>query len=229
MYNQPGLTPIDVLNNYLLSLYPSIVNAILTVLAALIVFLVGWVIAFFVKWVLEFVLSKIQIRDWLAKAGLEKYVEDFTWEEKLDKILAEIGFWIVLVIFLMTAFDILGLSIVNSFIRDVVSYIPKAVAGGLILLAGFLFGELTRKAVVGVLRGLEKKSASGVGVFIKWAIIVFAFLAALNTWGVAVDIINTLALGVVLFFALAGGLAFGLGGQETAREILESVKRHFRS
>jgi hypothetical protein len=229
MYNQPGLTPIDVLNNYLLSLYPSIVNAILTVVAALVVFLVGWVIAFIVKWVLEFVLSKIQIRDWLAKAGLEKYVEDFTWEEKLDKILAEIGFWIVLVIFLMTAFDILGLSTVTSFIRDVVSYIPKAIAGGLILLAGFLFGELTRKAVVGVLRGLEKKSANGVGVFIKWAIIIFSFLAALNTWGVAVEIVNTLALGVVLFFALAGGLAFGLGGQETAREILESVKRHFRS
>jgi hypothetical protein len=229
MYNQPGLTPIDVLNNYLLSLYPSIVNTILTVVAALVVFLVGWVIAFIVKWVLEFVLSKIQIRNWLAKAGLEKYVEDFTWEEKLDKILAEIGFWIVLVIFLMTAFDILGLSTVTSFIRDVVSYIPKAIAGGLILLAGFLFGELTRKAVVGVLRGLEKKSASGVGVFIKWAIIIFSFLAALNTWGVAVEIVNTLALGVVLFFALAGGLAFGLGGQETAREILESVKRHFRS
>jgi hypothetical protein len=229
MYNQSGLTPVDVLNNYLLSLYPSIANAILSVIAAGVVFLVGWVIAFLVKWVLEFVLSKIQIRDWLAKAGLEKYVEDFTWEEKLDKILAEIGFWIVLVLFLMTAFDILGLSTVNSFIRDVVSYIPKAIAGGLILLAGFLFGELTRKAVVGVLRGLEKKSASGVGVFIKWAIIIFSFLAALNTWGVAVEIVNTLVLGVVLFFALAGGLAFGLGGQETAREILESVKRHFRA
>jgi len=229
MYNQSGLTPVDVLNNYLLSLYPSIANAILSVIAAVVVFLVGWVIAFLVKWVLEFVLSKIQIRDWLAKAGLEKYVEDFTWEEKLDKILAEIGFWIVLVLFLMTAFDILGLSTVNSFIRDVVSYIPKAIAGGLILLAGFLFGELTRKAVVGVLRGLEKKSASGVGVFIKWAIIIFSFLAALNTWGVAVEIVNTLVLGVVLFFALAGGLAFGLGGQETAREILENIKRHFRS
>jgi small-conductance mechanosensitive channel len=75
------------------------------------------------------------------------------------------------------------------------------------------------------LRGLEKKSASGVGVFIKWAIIVFSFLAALNTWGVAVEIVNTLVLGVVLFFALAGGLAFGLGGQETARDILESVSK----
>jgi hypothetical protein len=229
MYNQSGSTPIDVLNNYLLSLYPSIVNAILTVVAALIVFLVGWVIAFFVKLVLEFVLSKIKIKDWLAKAGLEKYVEDFTWEEKLDKILAEIGFWIILTIFLMTAFDILGLSTVNSFIRDVVSYIPKAIAGGLILLAGFLFGELTRKAVTGILRGLEKKSAAGVGVFIKWTIVIFAFLAALNTWGVAVEIVNTLAMGIVLFVALAGGLAFGLGGQEIARDILENIRRHFRS
>jgi hypothetical protein len=210
-------------------LYSSIINAVLVLLAALVVFFFGWLVAVLVKWVLEFVLSKIQIKEWLNRAGLGKYVEDFTWEERLDKVLAEIGFWVVLVVFLMTSLDLLGLSTVSSFIRSVVNYIPKAVAGGLILLAGFLFGELTRKAVSGILRGLEKKSASGVGVFIKWAIVVFAFLAALNTWGVAVEIVNTLAMGVVLFVALAGGLAFGLGGQETAREVLENIKRHFRS
>jgi hypothetical protein len=229
MYGQTGLTPLEVLNNYLLSLYPSLINAILKVLSALIVFFIGWIIAFFVKWVLEFVLSRIQIKEWFNKAGLGKYVEDFTWEERLNKVLAEIVFWLILLVFLMTSFDILGFSTVNSFIREVVNYIPKAVAGGLILLAGFLFGELTRKAVIGILRGLEKKSAAGVGVFIKWTIIVFAFLAALNTWGVAVEIVNTLAMGIVLFVALAGGLAFGLGGQETARDILENIKRHFRS
>jgi len=229
MPNQTGLTPIDVLNNYFLSLYPSIINAVLSILASLVVFLIGWLIAAFVKLILEFFLSKIQIKEWFNQVGLGKYVEDFTWEERLDKILAEIGFWIVLLIFLMTSFDLLGLTAVSSFISNVVDYLPKAVAGGLILLAGFLFGELTRKVVAGVLRGLEKKSALGVSVFIKWTIIVFSFLAALNTWGVAVEIVNTLAMGVVLFVALAGGLAFGLGGQETAREILESVKRHFRS
>jgi hypothetical protein len=229
MYGQTGSTPLEVLNNYLLSLYPSLINAILAVIAALIVFFIGWIVAFFVKWILEFVLSKIQIKEWFNRTGLGKYIEDFTWEDRLDKVLAEIAFWLILLVFLMTSFDILGFSTVNSFIREVVNYIPKAVAGGLILLAGFLFGELTRKAVSGILRGLEKKSAAGVGVFIKWAIVVFAFLAALNTWGVAVEIVNTLAMGIVLFVALAGGLAFGLGGQETAREILENIKRHFRS
>jgi hypothetical protein len=224
-----GTTPLEVLNNYLLSLYPSIINSILNIVAALFVFFIGWIIAFFVKWVLEFVLSKIQIKEWFNRAGLGKYIEDFTWEERLDKVLAEIGFWIVLIIFLMTSLDLLGLSTVSSFVRNVVSYIPKAVAGGLILLAGFLFGELTRKAISGILRGLEKKSAAGVGVFIKWAIVVFAFLAALNTWGVAVEIVNTLAMGIVLFVALAAGLAFGLGGQEVAKDILENIRKHFRS
>jgi hypothetical protein len=229
MYGQTGSTPLEVLNNYLLSLYPSLINAILAVIAALVVFFIGWIVAFFIKWILELVLSKIQIKEWFNRTGLGKYIEDFAWEDRLDKVLAEIAFWLILLVFLMTSFDILGFSTVNSFIREVVNYIPKAVAGGLILLSGFLFGELTRKAVSGILRGLEKKSAAGVGVFIKWTIVVFAFLAALNTWGVAVEIVNTLAMGIVLFVALAGGLAFGLGGQETAREILENIKRHFRS
>jgi hypothetical protein len=229
MLNQIGLTPVDVLNNYFLSLYPSSVHALLNVLASLIVFLIGWLIATFVRRILEFFLSIIHIKGWFNQIGLGKYIEDFTWEESLDKVLAEVGFWVVLLVFLMTSFDLLGLTAASSFIGNVVNYLPKAVAGGLILLAGFLFGELTRKVVVGALHGLEKKSALGVSVFIKWTIIVFSFLAALNTWGVAVEIVNTLAAGIVLFIALAGGLAFGLGGQEVARDILENIRRHFRS
>jgi hypothetical protein len=228
MSYQSGLMPTDILGNYLLSLYPSVVNALLSLLAAVIVFLVGWLVAMFVKLVLEFILARIQIREWFNKAGLGKYVEDFSWEERLDKVLADIGFWVVLLVFLMTSFDILGLSNVNSFIRDVVGYLPRAIAGGLILLAGFLFGELTRKAIIGIMRGLERKSANGISIFVKWVIIIFAFLSALSQWGIAVGIINSVVMGIVLFVAIAGGLAFGLGGQETAREILENLKRHFR-
>jgi hypothetical protein len=229
MYNQQISTPVDVLNNYFLSLYPSIINAFLSFVKALIVFFVGWLIAMLVRFVLEFILSKIQIKEWFRYAGLDKYIEDFTWEDRLDKVLAEIGFWIVLVVFIMTSFDILGFSTVNSFIGEIVNYIPKAVSGGLVLLAGFLLGELTRKALSGVLHGLDKRSAAGIAVFMKWIIIVFAFLSALNTWGVAVEVVNTLAMGIVLFVALAGGLAFGLGGQDIARDILENIRKHFRS
>jgi hypothetical protein len=225
---QVGVTPIDVLNNYFISLYPLVINTFLSLLAAIVVFLIGWLIAMFIKLVLEFLLSRIQLREWFNSIGLGKYIEDFSWEDKFDKVVAEIVFWVILLIFVMTSFDILGLSTINSFLRDFINYLPKAITGGLILFTGFLFGELTRKALVGVLRGIDKKSAYGVSVFIKWAIIIFAFFAALSQWGVAVEIVNSLVMGVVLFVAIAGGLAFGLGGQESAREVLDNLKRHFK-
>ena len=53
---------------------------------------------------------------------------------------------------------------------------------------------------------------------------VFAFLAALNQLGIASSMINTLFVGVVAFLAIAGGLAFGLGGQEAAKDMIEKVK-----
>lgn len=224
---QTALTAIDIVNNYLLSFVPSLVDALLKILAAAIVFIIGWLIAMLIKLVLSYILNKINFKDLFGKLGLGKYMDDFGWEEGFDRVVAEIGFWVVLMIFLMTAFDILGLTIINSFIRSALSYLPKAISGGLILLFGFVFGELSRKAISGILRGLERKISQGVGIFVKWSIIVFSFLAALNQWGIAPDIINIIALGIVWFVALAGGLSFGLGGQELAREFLNNIRKHF--
>jgi small-conductance mechanosensitive channel len=225
---QQGQTPADILSQYFVSLYPQLINFLGSILVAVVVFLIGWLIAIVIRLVVEFVLSKIQIKEWFNKVGLGSYIEDFTWEETLDKVLAEIAFWVVLGVFLMTSLDILGLTVLKESVSVILSYIPKAIAGGLILLAGFLFGEITRKLMIGILHGLEKKSANGVSVFIKWVVIIAAFLTALPQWGIDPGVFNLLVMGIVLFLALAGGLAFGLGGQETARDILENIKRRFK-
>lgn len=225
IYQPTEPTAYQALAGYFTNLYPLVLDAIIRIFGALIIFLIGWIVALVIKLAIEFILEKIRIKDWLAKANLDKYFESFAWEERLDKVLAEVVFWIVFIVFLMTAFDTLGLQVINSFISRVVNYIPTALVGGLILLAGFLFGELVRKVSIGVFRGLEKKSADLASSLVKWAIVVFAFLAALSQWGIASDIVNTLVMGLVFFVALAGGLAFGLGGQNLAKEILENFRK----
>lgn len=228
-YSSSGdfLTPLSILQNYFYSLVPVFFNFFFNLLAALFVFLVGWLVAAVVKHLLSDLLQRVNFRDILRTINLDKYFENFVWEEKFERILSEIVFWLIIIVFLMTSFDILGLQVINSFIRQAISYLPRAVAGALILAFGFIFGELSRKFFLGILHGLEKKSANAVASIMKWTIIVFAFLTALNQWGIASDIINILVTGLVLFIALAGGLAFGLGGQELARELLESWKRKF--
>ncbi|MHB9019982.1 MAG: mechanosensitive ion channel family protein, partial [Minisyncoccota bacterium] len=57
-----------------------------------------------------------------------------------------------------------------------------------------------------------------------WVIVMFGLLIALNQLGVAVAIINTVITGLIAMLALAGGLAFGLGGKDLAAHLLQKMK-----
>ena len=73
---------------------------------------------------------------------------------------------------------------------------------------------------------LNFKSAAMLGNIARIVIIVFAVLVALRTVGVASDLIYILFVGIVGMIALAGGLAFGLGGRDAAKEAIENAKRN---
>lgn len=221
------LRPLDSLQNYFSYLVISFLNFFVNFLIALIVFVIGWLVAAVVRHLILELFQRINFRELLKSAGLDKYFENFVWEERFERVVSEIVFWLIIVVFLMTSFDILGFQVVNSFIQQVTNYLPRAVSGALILVFGFVFGELARKFFLGILHGLERKSARAIASVMKWVIVIFAFLVALNQWGVESDIINIVVTGIVLFIAIAGGLAFGLGGQDLARELLEDWKRKF--
>jgi small-conductance mechanosensitive channel len=195
---------------------------------ALLVIVVGWLISQFFKLLAELVIENSKLEEVLRKTKLESYFEGFSFEEKASRVLGEAVFWFVFLLFLMTATDILGLKLVTSFLRDLLYFIPKAVTSAFVVLAGFVFGDLMKKILYGVFRGFERRTADFASSIIKWSIVGFSFFTALNVLGIATELINTLLFGFMLFFGLAGGLAFGLGGQDLAKEVLENLRRKFR-
>ena len=92
---------------------------------------------------------------------------------------------------------------------------PKSIFKSKTAFAGILV-----TAVFG-LHGLSREGAKNLALVGKWSVLVFVFLVVLNQLGIASDLIRILFAGVVAMVALAGGLAFGLGGKEVAREVLE--------
>jgi small-conductance mechanosensitive channel len=68
------------------------------------------------------------------------------------------------------------------------------------------------------------RTANFLGNVTKWAIWIFAIMAALIHLGVAPEMIQTLFMGVVVALSLAFGLAFGLGGQEMAARLLDRTR-----
>ena len=140
-------------------------------------------------------------------------------------VLATLVQWFVVIVFLMTALEILGLSRVTIFLQQVVLlYLPQVIVAVLILILAAIVAEAAKNIISGSARAAGAHGANLAGAVAKCAIWVTAILAVLNQLGVATEFVQTLFTGIVVSLALGFGLAFGLGGKEAAARTIERVR-----
>ena len=113
---------------------------------------------------------------------------------------------------------------VSDFLSSVLGYIPNVIGAALILLIALAIAHFLRGLVRTSVMGVRLHAGKTLGAIAWWGVVIFGFLAALTQLGVAVQIINTLITGLVAMLALAGGLAFGLGGKEHASDWLTKMR-----
>ncbi|PIP17748.1 MAG: hypothetical protein COX43_02620, partial [Parcubacteria group bacterium CG23_combo_of_CG06-09_8_20_14_all_35_9] len=89
---------------------------------------------------------------------------------------------------------------------------------------GILLADFISNLIKAGIKAAKFASAEVLATLAKWAILIFSLVIALVHLGVAKEIIHTLFGGLVAMLAIAGGLAFGLGGKDKAREILDKIK-----
>lgn len=135
--------------------------------------------------------------------------------------------WFFIIVTLVAVVDILGINQITSFFEEVLLYLPNVVAAIFILAIGIVLGkfvsDLVAKAVSA--SNMQANLRAMLAPTAKWAIFTFSLMAALVQLGIAPDLIRILFTGVVGMLALAGGLAFGLGGREEAAKLLRTFNR----
>jgi len=206
------------------NIWQGFISALPNILGALIIFFVGWAIAVGLQKLVTQILKAIKIDQLLDKVGASEAVEKAGL--KLD-VANWIGFlvkWFLVFVFLLAATDILGLQDISAFLRSVLFYIPNIVVAAVILVVAVWFAALLQKLTVASISASRIKIASFVGVIVKWAVLIFALFAALMQLGVAPGLLQTLVTGLIAMLAIAGGLAFGLGGKEQAAKFLDKIK-----
>ena len=132
--------------------------------------------------------------------------------------------WFLIIVFLLVASNILGLSQVAGFLQSVLQYLPHVFVAAVILIFAAFFADFAERSLRGMVGALGSHS-SLIGVMARWAIWAFAFVAVLDQLGIARELIQTLITGLVGAIALALGLSFGLGGRDTAAAILDKVRK----
>lgn len=198
-------------------------------LAAAVVFIIGWVIATVLYRIVIEVVKVLKVDEALKTAGVHEAAKDAGVKFDAGKLLATLVLWFVTLVFLIASLEILGLTTVTIFLeRVVLLYLPQVIIAALILILGAIVADVARKFVIGSAKAAGAHAANLAGTVVKWAIWIFAVLAALDQLGVASVFIQTVFTGLVISLSLAFGLAFGLGGKDAAARAIEKVREEIR-
>jgi hypothetical protein len=196
---------------------------------AIIIFIIGWLVGVGLGRVVAQVVSALRVDQALKAAGVDRIVERAGFSLNSGAFLGALVKWFFIVVFLVAALDVLRLTVVTVFLRDVVlGYLPQVIAAVLILLVAALIAQAAERVVAGSARAAHLSSANFLGSVARWSIWVFAVLAALDQLQVAPGFLQILFTGIVVAIALAIGLSFGLGGQTAAARYIEKVREQVK-
>ncbi len=212
------------LNDIIVSTFQKIISFIPIFFTGLVIFTIGLALATLLKKILSSVFAFTRLDTVLQKTNLMNKQEVKIWEEVLGEILR----WSVVVLFLIPTLEVWNLSRATVVINQFLFYLPNVIVAVIIGFVGLIASNLGNDLVKHSVKTIGSTSANTLAVFTKWLIIFFTVLVVLNQLGVAQDLVRILFTGIVVMIALAGGLAFGLGGKDIAREILEELKNKFK-
>jgi len=218
----------DIVRMSLLALWGKVAGFVPQLVAAIVVFLVGWLVAILLGKLAWHIVGVIRLDRGLEAIGFKRVWERSGYKLNSPLFFYELVKWFFIVVFLMAATDILGLTQVTEFLRTVVFYLPNVVVAALVMLIGVLVARFLEGLVRGSVKAARLASANLLGSLTKWAVLIFSLLIALNQLRVGDEIVRIVVMGVVAASAIALGLSFGLGGKSHAEDFIGRMRQHVR-
>ena len=220
---------VEIIRSAFINLWATIMLFLPKLLLAIVVFLIGLLVANILKRAVirlvevlrvDELIEKLDVKDEFTKIGLKLDIAGF---------LGWIVKWFIIIFALIAAADVLEWDQITVFLNQVVGYIPNVLIAVVILLVGTILSNFVYGVIKSAVKVANMESVTFLAGVAKWSIIVFSFMAALVQLGIAESLIQVLFTGFVAMIALAGGLAFGLGGREQAARVLEKLRRDLTS
>lgn len=129
-----------------------------------------------------------------------------------SKIIANIVLFAIVAFSAIEAARLLQFAAIAALLEDILGLAGRVIVGGIIITAGVLIADMLANAIDRSTSGADRFAST----LVKWATIALAAAMGLRFMGIADEIV-ILAFGLILgSAAIAGALAFGLGGREAA-------------
>ena len=202
--------------------FTMIVSAIPRILGFIIIVAVGWFVSSLLARGVSGLLRAIRFDELMQRSGLSDFMNKMGTGLDPAGLIAGLVKWLVRIVVLLVAFDVLGIPAVSDVMRQFLLWLPNLVVAIFVL----FIGGIAARAFANIVRGATAEAGfanpetlANVTRTTVWA---FAIVVAINQLGIATNLITTLFTGFVAALAIALGLSFGLGGRDLASRTLEN-------
>jgi len=207
------------------SIWDKVANFLPNLVGAFLILIIGWIVAILVEKLLDRLFRALQLPTLFAMAKVEDLIKKSSTKLDTTGLLAATVKWILFLVAFIAAVNVLNLPTITLFLESILAYVPNVIAAVGILLIGTVLAHFLSNVISSTVKIGGIAFAQALSTIARYSIIIFAFVAALYQLNVAPAFLQTLVIGIVAFIAIAGGIAFGLGGQGVARDFLEKLRK----
>lgn len=196
-----------------------IINFVPNLIGALLILLIGYWISTMIAKVVTRSLRRLHFDRAVHTSAIGNTASRMI--ENPSRLAGTVTFWLLFLGVISLAVSALDLSLLNQLLSVIYAYIPNVIAAVLI----FLVAGAVSTAAVGFVQQVMGRTAMAkiIATVIPAVTMSLAVFMILNQLGIARDIVNILFTAIVGSVALGLALAFGLGGRDIARGILEQA------
>jgi len=194
-------------------------------LAVIVIIFFGWLLAKVARIAIKRFLKWVKFDQFSGKSGLESYLKNDEFDVSLSGIISQIVFWLVILLFVITGANTLGLTEMAVMLHQLANYLPKIIVAIVVLIFGTLLGRFVNRLVFAWLHSIKFEGSLAVSTSAEYLVQIFSLFVALEQLDIGTQLIT--ALFIIMFGAvfLALAIAFGLGGKEWATKIINERQK----
>ncbi|HEY3377899.1 MAG TPA: hypothetical protein VGL77_10450 [Armatimonadota bacterium] len=197
-----------------------IISAIPSLLGAIIILLIGWGVGKVIQALVTKGLRAVHFNTVTERAGINSALDRAEIKTSPSTILGIVVYWFVFLIAINAAVSVLGIVALTTLMASVILYLPRIFVALLVLVVGAWAGSFLGRLTTASASTAGISYASILGGVVQGAVLFFTFAIALDTLGLSFPFLTTAFAVILGGMALAGSIAFGLGGREYAADTL---------
>lgn len=215
---------IDIFLSSLNQFWVELVHFVPKLLAAMVILFFGWLVAKAVRIGVKRILELTHFDTFAQRSGLEEFMRSANYKVTLSGIISEVVYWLVILLFVITGANSLGLNEVAALLKELASYLPHIIVAILVVIFGTLFARFINRLVFAWLHSIKFEQALIISTSAEYCIQILAIFIALEQLGIGMQLIHSLFVIVFGAVFLALAIAFGLGGRDWAAKVIDQAQ-----